>query len=161
MSYRFREDLGAWLITSSFKFCRYSVIGVNSLLDDGDYYGGPLTFAVPIPSTSSTGAASVKKDSSKHSENEWDKFWRKTAEDPVAYFTFWLVILTAVLSAASVFQFIMLIRADITSRLAAEAAKRATEIANSTLIETQRAWIKIDSIDIPRWYSWRRDDFRL
>jgi ABC-type antimicrobial peptide transport system permease subunit len=33
----------------------------------------------------------------KHNEGEWRKFWRKTADDPVAYFTFWLVILTAVL----------------------------------------------------------------
>ena len=105
---------------------------------------------------------SAKKDSPKHSESEWDKFWGKTAEDPVAYFTFWLVILTAVLSAASVFQFIMLIRADITSRLAAEAAKRATEIANSTLIETQRAWIKIDSIEVsPVGIAGGGLDFRL
>src|SRR3974390_1987281 len=59
----------------------------------------------------------------KQAEGEWGKFWRKTTEDPIAYFTFWLVILTAVLGLGAVTQFFFLLRSDKTSRLAAEAAK--------------------------------------
>jgi hypothetical protein len=49
-------------------------------------------------------------------ENVNQGFWEKTTDDPVAYFTVWLVGFTGVLAFVSIFQGVMLLRADKTTR---------------------------------------------
>jgi len=73
------------------------------------------------------------KNTEKYNGSEFGKFWRKTTEDPVAYFTLWLVVFTAVLSFVSIIQILFLTKSDKTARLSAEAAKKSAEAAEAAL----------------------------
>jgi hypothetical protein len=68
-----------------------------------------------------------------HKTEECKTLWEKTTTDPVAFFTFWLVIFTGVLGASTV----LLWRAGV----------RQAELTQAALIAEQRAWIMI-SLDI-------------
>ena len=57
------------------------------------------------------------------------RFWAWTTHDPVAFYTFVLAIFTFVLGLVAIFQAAMLIRADKTARLAAEAAMLSSRAA--------------------------------
>ena len=77
--------------------------------------------------------------------------WQKARTDPIAMFTFWLMLFTAVLSIVGVIQLKLLSRAEAIARYTAQAAsesanaaKQATEIAERTLVSGNRAWIKVD-----------------
>jgi hypothetical protein len=68
-------------------------------------------------------------------------FWEKATTDPVAAFTLFLVIFTAVLSAVGVIQLNMLNRAETVAEKSAQAAKDSADVASKTLIATQRPWV--------------------
>lgn len=77
--------------------------------------------------------------------------WQKARTDPVALFTFWLVVFTAVLSGVGVIQLKFLARAEAisansaqTARDSAEIARRAAETSDKALLAANRAWIKVD-----------------
>ncbi len=55
--------------------------------------------------------------------------WERTTDDPVALFTFWLVIFTGALSAVSMVQISFLNRSDKTARIAADAASKSANAA--------------------------------
>jgi hypothetical protein len=84
-----------------------------------------------------------EKHASKNEKGYWHELWRKTTDDPIAFFTFWLVVLTAVLSVAAVVQFFFLLRADKTARISAEAAKKSANVARDTLIVNNRPWMAV------------------
>ncbi|MGO9771999.1 MAG: hypothetical protein ACLPSW_21120 [Roseiarcus sp.] len=84
----------------------------------------------------------------KKSDSENEKpFWQKATTDPIAAFTLWLVIFTAVLGGAAIFQLASLNRSEVTSAKAANAAKDAADIAKTGLVTVQRAFVFIDSFD--------------
>jgi hypothetical protein len=59
-----------------------------------------------------------------------ESFWQRTTDDPVATFTAALTLFTAVLAGASSAQFYFLIKADKTTRIAADAATKAANAAD-------------------------------
>ena len=74
--------------------------------------------------------------------------WHRTLNDPVAFFTFWLAIFSAVLTGVSLIQMWFVSRADKTARIAADAAKdsaaaatEAADISKTALLVTQRAFV--------------------
>lgn len=67
--------------------------------------------------------------------------WQKTFEDPVAFYTLVLTAFTGVLSIASIFQSRMLIKADETTRIAANAAKKSAEVAEIALVGLERPYL--------------------
>jgi hypothetical protein len=73
-------------------------------------------------------------------ENENYAFWEKTRCDPITYFTLWLVGFTGVLAGVSIFQGVILLRADRTNRIAAEAAKLNAEAAKKSAEVAERAF---------------------
>jgi hypothetical protein len=75
-------------------------------------------------------------------------FWEKATTDPVAAFTLFLVIFTAILSAVGVIQLKMLTRAETLAEKTAQAAKESADVARDTLVATNRPWIQIKSIAI-------------
>src|SRR5208283_1416017 len=61
----------------------------------------------------------------------------KLADDRIADYTFWLMLSTAVLGGASIFQAYFIIRADKIAHIAAEAARDSARAA----IGSERAWV--------------------
>jgi hypothetical protein len=70
-----------------------------------------------------------------------EPFWQRATSDPIAAFTLWLVIFTAVLGITSVLQYGSLIRGEATSAKAANAAKDSADIAREALITGNRAFV--------------------
>lgn len=70
-------------------------------------------------------------------------FVEKLLGDPAAFFTAVLAVLTLVLAVVGVFQVVFLVRADTTARIAANAAKLSAEIAERTLVSTQRPFVAV------------------
>ncbi len=60
-------------------------------------------------------------------------FWEKVSDDPTAFFTMVLALLTFVLAGTSSVQILLLISADRTTRLAARAAVRSANVATRTV----------------------------
>lgn len=86
--------------------------------------------------------------------------WEKARTDPIALFTFWLVVFTAVLSGVGVIQLKFLRRAEAIAANTAQAAtnsaiaaKQSAEIAEKTLIVANRPWIKVDVRPGPIFYN--------
>jgi len=75
-------------------------------------------------------------------------FAAKTLEDPTAFFTATLAFLTFSLACVGVAQVYYLNRSDQTARISADAARKAAEVAERTLIASNRAWIKLTDIQI-------------
>jgi hypothetical protein len=79
------------------------------------------------------------------SQGEAEKpFWEKATTDPVAAFTLFLVIFTAVLSAVGVIQLKMLTRAETVAEKTAQAAKDSADVAKTTLLTTNRPWLGLN-----------------
>ena len=78
--------------------------------------------------------------------DERTPFWQKVRRDPLAVFTLLLVLFTMVLAAVGVGQLGLYLRAETVAEESADAAKESAEVANRTLIASQRAWIRIDQI---------------
>ena len=84
----------------------------------------------------------------KQENSEQEKaFWQRATTDPIAAFTLWLVIFTAVLGITSVLQYGSLIRGEVTNAKSAKAAERAAKVAETALVTVQRAFVFIDSFD--------------
>jgi hypothetical protein len=102
---------------------------------------------------------------SDHKEHD-NGFWEKAGEDPVAYFTLWLVGFTGVLAASTIGLWIATWRAstgqarDMKASIAA--AENATEISRQAMIAGERAFIFATGA-LPFWepdaatgnYNWR------
>jgi hypothetical protein len=86
---------------------------------------------------------------SKQNEGEQQEpFWQKATSDPIAAFTLWLVIFTAVLGAASIFQLASLNRSEVTSAKAAKAAQDSADTSRKALTDVQRAFVFMDSFEV-------------
>jgi hypothetical protein len=100
------------------------------------FYGSPSATPQPPQQQHAEENKAVKN------QGEAEKpFWEKATTDPVAAFTLFLVIFTAVLCAVGVIQLNMLTRAETVAEKTAQAAKDSAEVASKTLIATQRPWI--------------------
>jgi hypothetical protein len=89
-----------------------------------------------------------------------ESFWQRTTEDPVAFFTLWLVIFTAVLSAVAVLQIRFLLKSENIAERSADAAFKSAEAANksaqvaeqqakiaeATLVANQRPWVSFTTV---------------
>jgi hypothetical protein len=60
-------------------------------------------------------------------------FWGRTVDDPVAYWTLWLMGFTGILAAISIGQMYLLIRAERTAKIAANAAANAALATKSSV----------------------------
>jgi hypothetical protein len=69
---------------------------------------------------------------------------KKSTDDVVAEYTGWLAVFTALLVLVSAFQIGFLIIADKTATKTAQAAKESADVAKSTLVASQRAWIRTE-----------------
>lgn len=67
-------------------------------------------------------------------------FWQRTTEDPVAYFTLWLVAFTGVLAVVSIVQGWFLLRSEGIAKTSADAAKKSAE----AVITAERARLFVD-----------------
>jgi hypothetical protein len=114
------------------------------------------------PASHKTEQQTTTEQKTEESERENEKpFWQRATTDPIAAFTLWLVIFTAVLGITSVFQLASLNRSEDTSAIAANAARDAAETSRTALIAVQRAFVFIDSFEadvvnnqlivIPKW----------
>jgi hypothetical protein len=83
-----------------------------------------------------------KHDAGQHAGERDKSFWQRVTKDPVAFFTMWLVIFTAVLSGVAVVQLKLLGRAETVAEKSANAAKESADVARQALIATQRAWVR-------------------
>lgn len=87
-------------------------------------------------------------------------FWEKASDDPVAYFTLWLVGFTGVLAVSTIGLWIVTWRAsasqarDMQESIAA--AKDSADIARTSLISTQRAYVRVANFP----WLWRGDTDR-
>lgn len=80
--------------------------------------------------------------------------WHRTRNDPIALFTLFLMVFTAVLAAVGVMQIRLLFRAETVAEKSAKAAEAAASTAKKSLIAAQRPWIIVDpSIGGPLTYS--------
>ncbi|QGM46979.1 hypothetical protein [Methylocystis heyeri] len=77
--------------------------------------------------------------------DSYNTFWSKVDDDPISYFTEWLTVFTGFLFLSSAIQIGFLVRADRTSRIASEAAKKSADIASKTLAASNRPWIKVNT----------------
>lgn len=89
-----------------------------------------------------------------HKSEAEKPFWEKATTDPVAAFTLFLVIFTAVLSGVGVIQLRLLLRAETVAERSAnaakdgaDAAKKSADVAYQTLLHTQRAVIVVSKIE--------------
>jgi len=97
----------------------------------------------------------------KYQEGEQsESLWQRTLRDPVAFFTFWLMIFTAVLGATAVFQLKALGRAEQISSDAAKAAKDAAvatrdavTLARETSQRQLRAYVSVTGATITNFGS--------
>jgi hypothetical protein len=65
---------------------------------------------------------SEQHESKDEGAKEGKSFWQRTTEDPVAFFTLWLVVFTAVLSGVAVIQIKFLVRSEGIAEKTADAA---------------------------------------
>lgn len=79
---------------------------------------------------------------------ECKTLWERTTTDPVAFFTFWLVIATGALGALAIVQIRFLVSADKTARSSARAAERAAITAERALTVVERAFIMISDMNV-------------
>ena len=87
--------------------------------------------------------------------------FEKAFDDPVAMFTLWLVVFTAVLSGVGVLQIKMLLRAETVAEKSAQAAKNSANVATVSLTTTQRAFVFVSVFEtyvvnnelriLPKW----------
>jgi hypothetical protein len=73
---------------------------------------------------------------------------KSSADEKIATYTLALAVFTAFLVLTSAFQIVYLIRAEGVAVSAAQAAKNSADIANKSLIETQRPWLVITDISV-------------
>jgi hypothetical protein len=67
--------------------------------------------------------------------------------DPVAFFTLWLVVFTAVLSGVGVIQLKLLTRAETVAEKSAKAVQQSADVAKTALISAQRAFLFVNTFE--------------
>jgi hypothetical protein len=81
-------------------------------------------------------------------------FWDKAADDPVAYFTLWLVGFTGVLALSTIGLWLVTWRSGVRqskeTRDAIQVARHANEIGRSGIIAEQRAWVSVGDLKIDK-----------
>jgi hypothetical protein len=82
-------------------------------------------------------------------EPVWWRLATRTIEDPVALWTFCLVIFTGILAFVSFSQFKYLRRADQTARIAANAASKSAAVAERSLTDLERAYVFFTKVTDP------------
>lgn len=82
------------------------------------------------------------KDQTKK-EHTLGGFIRFMLPDAISIFTFWLVLATAGLGITAVYQISFLRRGERIAANTAQAAKDSADVAKTTLVASQRAWIKV------------------
>lgn len=87
--------------------------------------------------------AAAEYENKQQYREQKEPFWQRATTDPVAAFTLWLVIFTAVLGITSVLQYGSLIRGEATSAANAKAAKEAVEIAQRSMVASERPWVQV------------------
>jgi hypothetical protein len=76
----------------------------------------------------------AEKNEPKQNGREADNsIWKKARSDPVAFFTLWLVVFTAVLSGVGVIQLRLLTRAETVAEKSANAAKESADAARDAV----------------------------
>ena len=75
-------------------------------------------------------------------------YWDVWFPEPISLYTFVLVVFTGVLAFGGLYQLRFLRRAEAIAAQSANAAKDSADIANKTLIETQRPWLVISDISV-------------
>jgi hypothetical protein len=105
------------------------------------------------------------EDAPTHQEHK-DGFWEKAADDPVAYFTLWLVAFTGVLAISTIGLWIVTWRASASQardmKASIAAAEKSGEIARDAMIAGERAFV-FTTGTMPFWeldaatklYHWR------
>ncbi len=93
-------------------------------------------------------AAKTKEGNQTEEKRTFRGFIRFLFPDAISYFTFWLTLSTVVLGIVAIIQIGYLRRAESISADAANAAKKAADVAEGTLVATNRPWIAIKSISI-------------
>lgn len=83
------------------------------------------------------------KPSPNKETKEGESFWQRIIRDPIAPFTLFLSIATLLLALAAFIQIGFLMRSENIAKNAADAAKKSAEIAEKTLIATQRPWVSV------------------
>jgi hypothetical protein len=82
------------------------------------------------------------KDSSEQVKRDDSKtFWQKATDDPVAFFTLWLVFFTGVLAVSTIGLWLV-------GGTTARAARDSADIATKALIADTRAWMTPAQIDV-------------
>lgn len=76
------------------------------------------------------------------------EFWGKTTEDPVAFFTLVLSIVTAGLAVTALVQIRFLIRADRNTVRQLDLAERNAAAAESASVASRRAWVSIGDVKL-------------
>ncbi len=91
-------------------------------------------YSSPSPSTETPQQQHTEKHESKNDRGETNKsIWERARTDPVAFFTLWLVVFTAVLSSVGVIQLKLLTRAETVAEKTANAAKESADAARDAV----------------------------
>jgi len=86
--------------------------------------------------------------------------WKRTFEDPVAFYTLVLSIFTGSLAIISIVQIGFLIRAEETSRKTAQAAKDSADAARQEFISTHRPRIRIKHVFLTS-EIWEKEEIEI
>jgi hypothetical protein len=106
--------------------------------------------------------SSSEKPNPKHDEQQRSKtIWQRTADDPIALYTAMLVGLTGVLALVSIVQIAFLTRADQTTRVVADAARKQAEVAEKTLTLSQRPWLSVEIESVVSMKIFQQGRFEL
>jgi hypothetical protein len=132
----------------------------------GFFLGGSLVWGImyvpPQQHTADNNQASDHPPEKVHKGG----FWEKTIDDPVAYFTLWLVGFTGVLAVSTIGLWIVTWRASVSQardmKASIAAAEKSGEIARDAMIAGERAFVFTTGV-LPLWdletatglYHWR------
>ena len=109
-------------------------------------------FAIGLVAASSFGVHHEGDGRSVAGAGATHAFWDKAADDPVAYFTLWLVGFTGVLALSTIGLWLVTWRSGARqskeTRDAIQTARDANEISRSAIIAEQRAWVSVGDLKI-------------
>jgi hypothetical protein len=106
---------------------------------------GP-SFQNPSPATQAQGPQ--KAPAKENPENEWYKLWDWFFHDATGVFTCLLVLVAGGQFALFWVQLRLIDKSLGDARRAANAAEAAADVAQKTLVASQRAWIRIDQVEL-------------
>ncbi len=86
---------------------------------------------------------STEKPNPEQETKECESFWQRIIKEPIAIITLMLLFATFLLALSSFIQLGIMKRAEHIAQKTANAANKSAEVAEKTLIATQRPWIEI------------------